>query len=127
MNKNFLLVICSVCVILSAIFYWLKIYAPAYDYALLMTGNVVLAILSVVSYQLVQRSMRVRAAAFVNGVAGATFLKLGVCLAGVVIMVLVKKEQLHKGSVFVLLGLYIVYTVAEKWALTKASKQAVVK
>lgn len=124
MKKQFVLIITSIFLLLSALFYGLKIYAPDYRFAVLMIGNIIIASLSIGSFLIVTKSINERPAAFVRGVYGATLMKLMVCLSSVLVYALLNKHNIHKPSLFMLFGMYVVYTSAETLLLSKLARQA---
>jgi hypothetical protein len=85
-------------------------------------GNALLAALAAISFALVRRSMGGRAQAFVGGVYAGTMLKLFIAGCGLLVYVLLNRDALHRPSLLVVAGLYLVYTVAEKVALQKVAR-----
>jgi len=67
----------------------------------------------------VNKQVDSRPQAFVRGVYSASFLKLMVCMVSILVYVLLNRTHIHKPSVFVLFGIYAVYTVVETWVLSK--------
>lgn len=124
MRNYFTLVIIFLFLLLSGIFYAMKVYVPEYRYSVLMTGNVVMALLSVITYFMVKKTMNAKPEAFVRGVYGATFLKLMVCMASILLYAMLNKKDIHKPSLFVLFGIYAVYTAVETWLLGRLAKDA---
>jgi len=101
----------------------MKIYSPEYRFGVLMTGNVTMAILSLLTYFIVRKSIDSRPEAFVRGVYGATFLKLIVCMVSVLLYAMLNRKDIHKPSLFVLFGIYAVYTAVEPWMLSKQARE----
>ena len=124
MRKYFTLVIIAIFLILSAVFYSLKIYAPEFRFNVLMAGNVIMATLSIITYYIVKRTMNDKPEAFVRGVYGATFLKLMVCMASILLYAMLHRNDLHKPSLFVLFGIYAAYTIVEAWLLSRLARKA---
>ncbi len=124
MRRNFVLVIAFIFLLLTAIFFVLKTSAPAYRFNVLMTGNAVMAVLSLLTFFIVQKTMNDKPEAFVRGVYGATFLKLLICIGSILFYALLNRQHIHKPSLFVLFGIYAVYTAAESWMLSKLARQA---
>jgi hypothetical protein len=88
-----------------------------------MGGNLIMLLLSVISFFIVRKSIRERPEAFVRGVYGATFLKLMVCMASIMIYALLNKKDIHKPTLFVLFGIYAVYTAVETWLLSRQARE----
>lgn len=124
MKKIFIPVIVLVFATLTAVFYGAKMYLPDYSTSLLMGGNIILALLSIITFMLVANQMNKKPAAFIRGVQGSNFLKLFVCIIGILTYVIINKPHVHKPSLFVLMGIYAIYSVIETWALSRLAKEA---
>jgi hypothetical protein len=124
MRKHFVTTIIVLFLILCAFFYALKIYAPAYNFEALIIGNIVMAVLSISTYYIVNKQFNQRPQAFVRGVFSATLLKLMVCIFGLLIFVFIDRQHIHKPSIFMLFGIYAVYSITEAWLLSRLAKQA---
>ena len=107
---------------LTAVFYAMRTFAPDFHFLALETGNTIMAILCLSSYFIVKKQMNGRPQAFVRGVYSASFLKLMVCMVSILVYVLLNRAQVHKPSVFVLFGIYAIYSIAETMLLTKTVK-----
>ena len=121
MNK-FIIVIVIIFAVLSVVFYALKTYAPDFHFMALEAANLIMAILSLSSYFIVKNQMNGNPQAFVRGVYSASFTKLMVCMISILVYVLLNRAHIHKPSVFVLFGIYAIYTIAETWLLSKIVK-----
>lgn len=124
MNKKFLAAILIAFVVLSIVFFLMKTYMPAFRFSVLMTGNTIMAALSLGSYLLIMGQMDSKPSAFVRGVTSASFLKLMVCMIGLLAYVLINKPDIHKPTVFALFGIYIIYTAIETALLSKQAREA---
>ena len=122
MNR-FIIVTGVIFVVLSGSFFAMRIYAPEYRFVALETGNVIMALLSIYSYLLVKRQMNGNPQAFVRGVYSASFLKLMVCMVSVLAYVMINRAGIHKPTIYVLFGIYAVYTVMETGLLSKVVKE----
>ncbi|MCB9046008.1 MAG: hypothetical protein H6550_07700 [Chitinophagales bacterium] len=123
MKKTFLASISVLFILLSVIFFWLRTIAPAYSFPALMTGNVIMALLSFGSFMLVTRQMKSKPDAFVRGVYSSSFLKLSVCVIAVMVYAIINRPDVHKPSLFVLFGVYAAYTAIETWLLSKLARE----
>lgn len=123
MKKVFLASVVSLFIVLAIVFYWLRTIAPQYDFTVLMSGNVIMAVLSLVSFFLVTKQMHSKPDAFVRGVYASSFLKLFVCMIAIVAYAMVKKPDVHKPSLFMLFGIYAVYSAVETWLLSRLARQ----
>lgn len=110
MNKGFLGLTVLIFILLTAVFFPLN---NGFDTNALLIGNALMAVLSLTSYAMIVKQMSARPQAFVRGVSGASFLKLFVCVIGILIYVMIKKPHVHKPTIFVLMGIYAVYTITE--------------
>ena len=124
MKQRFLLLTLGIFVLLNAVFFFLRQQYPQYDSVALITANVLMAILSTASFFLISKQMDKSPQAFVRGVYSATFLKLFVCIIGVLIYALAKKPDVHKPSIFVLLGIYALYTITETTIVSKLARHS---
>lgn len=120
--KRFIIVIVMIFVVLSAVFYALKTYAPDFHFVALEAGNIIMSVLSLSSYFIVKNQMNGNPQAFVRGVYSASFMKLMVCMISILVYVLLNRAHIHKPSVFVLFGIYAIYTITETWLLSKIVK-----
>ncbi len=123
MKKYFVPAILILFAILTFIIYNLKRSCPQYDFNAIMIGNIMLAALSMSGYFIVRRQIGQKANAFVRGVYSATLLKLMICMGAILIYAVLNRAHLHKPTVFVLLGLYIVYNIVETAMLSRIVKQ----
>ena len=123
MKKTFTIIILVVFLLLTALFFAMRKFAPAYHFVALETANGIMAILSLSSFLIVKKQMDSRPEAFVRGVYSASFLKLMVCMIAILVYVLLNRTHIHKASVFVLFGIYSVYTVIETWLLSKLARE----
>lgn len=123
MKKYFLPIIIVVFVGLTIMFFGMRTYMPEFNFALLMTGNVIMLVLSLLSYFMVVKQLQRRPEAFVRGVYGSSFLKLFVCIIGIITYAIVNKPNIHKPSLFVLLGIYAVYSAVETFMLSRLAKE----
>jgi len=123
MRKNFALIVLVIFAVLSAIFYGLEKYRPEFGFDVLMGGNVMMAVLSLFSFYLVAKQLGERPQAFVRGVYSATFLKLIVCMAAILTYALMNREHIHKPTLFILFGIYAVYTAIETGLLSKLARE----
>ena len=121
-RSTFFGLVIAVALLASGVFYLLRSSGKDYDYALLLGGNALLAVVTMVSYYLGTATQHDRAQSFVRGVYSGTLLKLFVLAGGTLAYVLLNKQHLHKAS-FLLLGiLYFVYMALETVAMQKHTR-----
>jgi membrane-bound acyltransferase YfiQ involved in biofilm formation len=119
MKRQFIIAIVTIFIVLTGVFIGMRSYMPLYPFAVLETGNVIMAALSLLAYLLVDRQINSRPQAFIRGVSGASFLKLMVCMVSITAYIAINRSHIHKPTVFVLFGIYAVYTITETWLLSK--------
>jgi hypothetical protein len=100
----------------------MKSALPQYRFNVMMGANIIMAVLSLTSFFLVTRELKNRPQAFVRGVYSGTFLKLLVCMASVLLYVLFNKPDIHKPTLFILFGIYAVYSIIETTLLSKIAR-----
>jgi hypothetical protein len=108
--------------LLSGVFYSMSVYAPQYKFRALEAGNSILATLLITTYLMVKRQVKNNSQAFIRGVYSASFLKLMVCMISILVYVLLNRSDLHKPTVFLLFGIYALYTLIETLLLSKSVK-----
>lgn len=123
MKKVFLASIISLFIVLSIVFLWLRSMAPQYDFGVLMFGNAIMAVLTFLSFFIVTKQMHNKPGAFVRSMYASSFLKLSVCVIAVVVYAIANRPDIHKPSLFVLMGIYASYTVIERWLLSKSARE----
>jgi hypothetical protein len=123
MKNYFIIVIFVLLGLLSGIFLWMREAMPEYDFEAMMASNVIMAVLALITWLMVRARLSGRPQAFVGGVFSSTFLKLFVCIVGVLGYAMVNKPNVHKPTLFVMFGIYIVYSAAETIMLQKMARQ----
>jgi len=121
--KNFLIVTAVIFIVLAVVFYVMNISAPQFQFAALEVANLLMALLAVSTCMIIRKQMNGRPQAFVRGISSASFLKLMVCMVAILIYILLNRTHIHKPSVFVMFGVYAVYTVAETILLSKMARE----
>ena len=122
MKKLFIISIGTIFVLLTVLFYTLG-KTNNLNFLVLETGNVIMALLSYVAYIIVKRQDNDKPHAFVRGVYSASFLKLMVCMISILVYVLLDRANVRKQTVFILFGIYVVYTITETRLLSKFVRQ----
>ena len=94
------------------------------DQSVLIIGNLVLFVVTFLSYWLGQRSLRTtNPQAMVRSVYASFMVKFFICIAAAFLYIMMAKKNLNKPALFICMGLYIVYTFFEVSILMKLSKQ----
>jgi Kef-type K+ transport system membrane component KefB len=124
MNRKFIAGIIIIFVALSVIFYLVYGYAPQYHFSTLEAGNGIIAALSLVTWLMVQRQMKNNnPQAFIRGVYSASFMKIMVCMVLILVYIMLNRADIHKPTIFILFGIYVVYTAMETVLLSKLARE----
>ena len=123
MRKQFFIAVLVLNVILSFVFYLISTIYPDFKFITLEVANTVMAVLCLASYILVNNNITDRPQAFVRGVNSASLLKLIVCMVAILVYVLIYRSKIHKPSIFIFFGIYMVYTGLETWILQKIARE----
>jgi len=123
MRRQFVVAIIIILLVLDVAFRVLGNYDPQYHVTALEISNIIMASLSLAAYALVnKRIVGNNPHAFVRGVYSASLLKLMVCMVAVLAYVLLNRSHIHKASVFMMFGVYAVYSATETILLSRAAK-----
>ena len=120
--KSFVITNFFVFIILSLVTYIVSQQFPLMSFTLLMGTNILMFLLSVLSWIIIKKQLHERPQAFVRGVYSATFLKLIICMGSFLAYALLNRDHIYKPSIFLLFGIYIVYTAAETIMLSKMAR-----
>ena len=94
------------------------------DQNVLIIGNALLFIITIVSFLLAQRGLRnTNTHAFIRAIIGGIMIKLFVFVIAAFIYISIFKKEINKPALFTCMGLYLVYTFFEVSVLTKQLKQ----
>ena len=113
MKKGFLIAMLVIFAVLTAIFMAVNSLYPQFHTAAMHGANVLMLTLSFVAYFLINKKIDNRPHAFVQGVYSASLLKLMVCMVAMLIYIFANRDTLHKPTIFVLMGIYAVYSAVE--------------
>lgn len=123
MNNRLPITLVLVCAALTALLFLLFRQRPEYDLIGLLSANGIMFILSLGAWAILKRKVGERPQAFVRGVYGATMLRLFVCLVSIMSYALIKKPAVHKPSLFIMFGIYAVYTVIETMTFSQQARK----
>ena len=94
------------------------------DHEVLIGGNLVLFLASLLSFLVYFRSLHAKnPSASVRGMYGSFMIKFFTCLIAAFAYIMIAKKDVNKPALIICMGLYIVYTVIEVAALQKLLKQ----
>ncbi len=122
MRQFFLKAVITIFVLLGIGFAILGKFQPQFQTMVLHIGNLMMALLSLAAFMLVNKQTSDKPYAFVRGVSSASFLKLMVCMVAFLAYALLNRHHIHKPTVFVLFGVYTVYSAVETILLSKNTK-----
>ncbi len=122
MKRRFVLIQLVIFAVLTGLFLGLHAMQPAFDTLALHTANTLMLVLSISAHKLVNRKIAGRPQAFVQGVYSASLLRLMVCMVAMLAYVMLNRHNIHKPTVFVLFGVYAVYSAAETILLSKTAR-----
>ena len=124
MQHKFVLSTVIVFLILSGLIYFLFTQNPQYDLPSLLIANALLAGVSLLSFNIIKRGIDSgNSRAFVNGKMTGTLIKFFVCISALLIYVFSHNRQIHKPSLFLFLGMYLVYNAIEAVPLSKMARK----
>lgn len=122
MNKKFVITVVIMFLILSAVIIAICTYLPGYRMALLLSGNGLMLVMSLISFFIAYNQIKARPQAFVRGVFSGIILKLMVYMVAVMIYAAMNRGNIHKPSMIVLLVLYGFYSVTENRMLSHMAR-----
>ena len=112
-------------IILSALFITQRVLLQkwGFDRDLLIIGNVVLFLITLLSFKILSGSFKASPHAFVRSVYTSFIVKFFAIAIAAFVYILIAKNGVNKPSLLTCMGLYIVYTTIEVSALTRMLKQ----
>ncbi len=110
--------------LLSIAIYFLSNNNVLYTRNIVLTGNIFLAILTILSFLIsIKTANDSNPNKFVRGVMKSTLLKFLVLILASFVLIYTQKNTLNKTDVFILMAVYIIYTIIENYYLiTRARK-----
>ena len=114
-------------IVLEAVFLFLAAVLLAWgiDYRVLMSGNLLLFIVTTVSFVLYVRGLRnPNANAFVRVMYGSMLVKFFVCLLAVLIYAMIARAAVNRNGVLGCFVLYVIYTYLEVRMLLRMNRKA---
>lgn len=90
----------------------------------LLIGNLALAAITGLSYSMNRKGIQsANNNAFVRRVYASTLSKMMLCLVGITVYVVLNRSHTSKETIFILMFLYVVYTVIETLSLQQLTKR----
>lgn len=122
MKKQFYVIMLLLMVVIGVGAYLFCQSNPAFSFPVLMGGNVILFLLSIITFSIVHKTFSARPQAFVQGVSSGSLIKLFVCAGGILIYALMNKPHVNKNQIFILMGMYAAYSIVENVLLSRMAK-----
>ncbi len=96
----------------------------SYNMPMLIGGDAALALLSIMAYVMANNALKnPNPNAFIRAKMGSTMLRLFICVAGIgTFAYMNNKSPDAKPTIFLLLGMYVVYTILESAVLSKKGR-----
>lgn len=125
MTDKFIQWLAVVFLVISAALYLLKgwlLQTLGADFAVLMGGNLALALITMISYSLSRKGITSsNPNAMVRAVYASTLAKLMLCVACIAVYILMNRPNVNKATIFLFMFFYLVYTVFETIHLYRKS------
>ena len=122
--RRFPLLLLLIFILLEAPIEALCRHEPRLDHTAIVASNIIMALLSLAAWAMLKKNVTGRPQIFVRGVYAATMLRLFVCIIGIMSYATINKDHLYKPTLFVIFGIYFVYTVAETLVFSRTAKKA---
>lgn len=124
MNTRSYLIFALTTIVLLAVEILLSAPDGYFTRNIILYGTLVMAAISFLSYFISARSVNSKNPnKFVRGVMGGTFLKFLLCIVAVGVLLFLLQKKLHKPDLFLLMFVYLVYTVVETGLLFTLSRK----
>jgi hypothetical protein len=124
MNTRSYLIFALTTIVLLAVEILLSAPDGYFTRNIILYGTLVVAAISFLSYFISARSVNSdNPNKFVRGVMGGTFLKFFLCIVAVGILLFLLQKKLHKPDLFLLMFVYLIYTVVETGLLFTLSRK----
>ena len=95
------------------------------DQEILIYGNLILFGVTLISYMVLQRGMEhSNPNVFVRSVFGSFMIKFFICIIAALVYISIYKKNLNKASLFICMGLFLVYLFLEVSVFLKLLKKA---
>ena len=124
MKRSFVISIIVAALLLCALVYFLYHQNPDFDFVPLLIGNVALALISLFSFFTISKGLQSENnSAFIRAKYTGTLVKFFACLALLLIYIFLHHQKVHKPSLFLFLGMYVVYSALEAIPLSRLAKK----
>jgi len=124
MQHKFVLSIVIVFLILSGLIYYMFTRNAAYDLPSLLIANTMLAVVALLSFSIIKRGINSgNANVLMRSKMTGTLLKFFVCISALLVYVFMNDRKVDKPSLFLFLGMYLVYNAIEAVTLSGMARK----
>lgn len=120
--QQFILIVMVLALVVAGGCWGLHATDSNFNLTTLFVADGIMALLSIISYGIVIKQAEGRPQAFVTSASASSLLKLMICGGGILAYALLSRPDWHKPTIFVLLGIYFIFTLVEKYMLGKAMR-----
>lgn len=122
-KKSFLISIFTATILLAALIYFLHSKNTDYDLVSLLIGDGFLAIISLFSFFTIDKGLKsTNPHAFIRAKYTGTLVKFFSCITLLLVYIFSHNKEVHKPSLFLFLGMYVVFSALEAIPLSKMAK-----
>jgi hypothetical protein len=126
MSERFYFRVIALCAVLLGALIFLKgwLLDNGAHHTVLIVGNLVLAILSLVTYRMSRKGVHSdNNATFVMRVYGAMISRMMLCLTGITVYAVMNRAHTSKMTIFILMFFYCVYAFTENVSLQQVTRR----
>ncbi len=121
--RSFFLLMTAAFLLITGIAYWLFRQGQVPDFNLLLTGNIILALVTVTNFFIITRAAKSdNPSVLVRAKTAGAMLKFFVAVGALLLYIFVNNRIINKPTIFIFLGIYLVYTVIETVKLSRIVK-----
>lgn len=121
--KKFLPIVFATCIAICILIYGVCNKNPVYDVPALMTGNVLLAMLSLITYVNLNNGIKANNPnAFVRAKMTSTMIRIFAFVMLILAYIFIVGKVNVKPNVFFFMGIYVIYTIIESAILSNLAK-----
>lgn len=122
-QRSFIISIIITASLLAALVYYLYQTDSNYDLISLIVGDIALASISLFSFFTIVKGLKSENPnALIRAKYTGTLIKFFLCIGLLVAYIFINNKQVHKPSLFLFLGMYVVYSVLEAIPLSKLAR-----
>jgi len=124
MKRSFTISIVVAALLLGGLVYFLHDQNPAFDRLSLWIGDAALALISLFSFWTISKGLKSENNnVFIRAKYTGTLVKFFACIGLLLLYIFLHHKKVHKPSLFLFLGMYIVYAALEAVPLSRLAKK----